>query len=162
MIRFIVAIDEKRGFANEHGIPWLGKIPSDTEYYRAKVNDGSLMVIGYGLYRELNDPYPGGINYVATRDVTEKLRDGFATIASPHTFVQQAKQAGKNVWNLGGASVYDTTLDLADELYITQLEGEFGCTKFFPEFKDQFELKEQSEPITENGITFRFQTWTRK
>jgi dihydrofolate reductase len=65
------------------------------------------------------------------------------------------------VWNLGGALLFASTFDMADELYITQLEGNFGCTKFFPAYKDDFYLVSQSEPVTENNITFRFEVWKR-
>jgi dihydrofolate reductase len=30
MIRLIAAVDSQRGVANEHGIPWQGKVPMDT------------------------------------------------------------------------------------------------------------------------------------
>lgn len=162
MIRFIVAIDEDRGLADDEGIPWIGKIPGDSEYYKAKVNDGSPIVVGYGLYKELTAPYEGGTNYVATRNVTEPLLDGFVPIADAHKFIEDAKNNQQDVWNLGGAGLYASTFDLADELYITQLEGTYGCTKFFPEYKETFELKEEADPITENGITYRFQIWTKK
>ncbi|HLB66591.1 MAG TPA: dihydrofolate reductase [Candidatus Saccharimonadales bacterium] len=54
------------------------------------------------------------------------------------------------------------TFDLINELYITLLEDDFHCTKFFPEYEQAFEKISQSEPITENGITFRFTVWKRK
>ena len=57
--------------------------------------------------------------------------------------------------------MFESTIDLADELYITQLDGDWHCTKFFPEFRDKFELKSALSPQTENGITFRFTTWKR-
>ncbi len=159
MVRFMVAIDEKRGIANDHGIPWIGKIPGDQEYYRAKINDGSTMVMGYGLYKELTAPYPGGINYVATSNPSEKLRDGFEPITDAHEFIRKNKG---DVWDLGGAGLYGGTFDLADELYITQLKGDFHCTKFFPDYEQDFEMVKESPPKTENGITYTFQVWKRK
>ncbi len=157
MIRTIVAIDEKRGLANDHGIPWQGKIPTDVKYYHDKIKQGTLLM-GYGLYRELSKPYPGGINYVATSNKDEKLRAGFEPVYDAREFIKNAKD---DVWNLGGAGVIASTFDLIDELYITQLEGDFNCTKFFPEYEQEFEKVSESEPLTENGITFRFTVWKR-
>ncbi len=158
MIRFIAALDEKLGIADEHGIPWHGKVPSDVHYYHAKVkNDVKLM--GYGLYKELSKPLPEGINYVATRNRNEELKEGFKPVYDARAFLQKADS---DVWNLGGALLFESTLDLADELYLTRLEDDFNCTKFFPKFDQDFQLASRSEPVIENGITYRFEVWKRK
>lgn len=157
MIRCIAAIDSRRGVADEHGIPWQDKIPSDVSYYHEKIK-GYPTIMGYGMYAELSKPLVNPTNYVASKRGT-KLRDGFVLVEDAVKFLQNAKD---DVWVLGGAALFASTLQLADELYLTQLDGDFNCTKFFPEFKDQFVLAEQSEPITENDTTFCFQTWRRK
>ncbi len=158
MLRAIVAIDEKRGIATDKGIPWLGKIPGDTTYYRSQVK-GSTVIIGHRLYEELSKPYEDSRNLVALHDKTITLRPGFEPLYDVREFMTQEKG---DIWNLGGAMLYDSTFDLVEEIYITQLEGEFGCTKFFPDYEDDFELIKESSPITENGITYTFQIWKRK
>lgn len=158
MIRFIVAVDEKLGIADEHGIPWQGKIPKDVEYYHEKIKTG-IILMGYGLYAELNKPLVRGVNYVATGKKDAKLRPGFEPVHDAREFQEQAKE---DVWNIGGAMLFASTIDQADELCITQLKGDFHCTKFFPEFKDKFELKSESEEFEQNGIKFRFQVWAKK
>lgn len=158
MIRFIAALDDKRGIANDHGIPWQGKVPGDIRYYHDKIKNGTLLM-GYGLYKELSKPYPGGVNYVAMRNKDISLKSGFEKVDDARAFL---KAQTEDVWNLGGALLFESTLDLADELYLTQLEGDFGCTKFFPEYKNDFFLKSHSEPLTENGITYYFEVWKRK
>jgi dihydrofolate reductase len=156
MIRFIAAIDSKRGVADEHGIPWLGKIPSDVHYYHKQV-EGFTTLIGYGMYLELKKPLVNPINYVASKRDT-KLRDGFILAEDAVEFLQKHTE---DVWVLGGAALYASTIHLADELYLTRLDADFKCTKFFPEFEQEFSLTTQSDPITENGITYTFQVWKR-
>lgn len=158
MIKCIVAADEKRGIADDNGIPWQGKIPSDVAYYRELIKDGGTLLMGYGLYKELTKPYPGGINYVAM-DFEKELKEGFEAVQDARKFIQETSG---DVWNLGGAGLIESTFDLIDELYITQLEGDFNCSKFLPEYEDQFDKISESEPLTENGITFRFTVWKRK
>jgi len=159
MIRFIAAIDSKRGIANEHGLPWQGQLLTDVKYYHNKILSGGTLLMGYGLYKELPKPYPSGTNYVAIQGIDEKLRDGFEPVEEAYEFLKNAKD---DVWNLGGAMLFESTLDLADELYITQLDKDFQCTKFFPDFHDKFELVSETKPQTENGITFTFQVWKKK
>ncbi len=155
MIRAIVAIDSKRGMANDKGIPW--DLPTDRAYYRKNTENG-IILMGYGTYVEFSKPMHGRTNYVATSK-DEQLREGFEAVTDARGFLQKAEE---DVWVIGGAGLFASTLDLIDELYVTQLEGDFGCTKFFPEYKDNYELASASEPKTENGITFRFEIWRRK
>lgn len=157
MIRAIAAIDSKRGIADAHGIPWHGKVPADTKYFRDKTAH-SILLMGYGFYIELEKPLPDRRNVVATTR-PEPLRPGFEKVTDARAFLQGATE---DVWNGGGAKLYESTLDLMDELYLTQLQGDFGCTKFFPPYDDQFELASQSDPITENGITYTFNVYRRK
>jgi dihydrofolate reductase len=152
----VAAIDEKRGLADEHGIPWQGKIPSDVKHFRAEI-DGGIILMGYGTYIEVSKPFPGRDLVATSRH--EQLRPGFELVPDARKFL---KNTTSDVWNFGGAGLFASTFDLVTDLHLTQLEGDFHCTKFFPEFRDTFTLISQSEPITENGITFRFENWQRK
>lgn len=154
MIRGIVAIDQKRGMANEQGIPW--DIPGDKKYFVDSLQTG-LILMGYGTYLEVKKPFGSQDNYVATGR-GEELRQGFIKVADARQFLTQATD---NVWNIGGPGLLTQTIDLVDELYITQLQADFNCTKFLPEFHDQFILKSESNPITENNITYTYQIWNK-
>lgn len=154
MIRAIVAIDSERGMANEQGIPW--SLPGDQQYLTEHLQSGAILM-GYDTYREIKQPFGAHDNFVATTR-GEPLREGFIAVDDAYTWL--SAQTG-DVWNIGGPTLLHTTLDLVGELYITQLEGSFGCTKFFPEFRDQFTMTWQSDPITENNITYRYQIWQR-
>lgn len=156
MIRFIAAIDEKRGIANDKGIPWLGKLPTDVKQYREHIH-GSPIIMGLGHYLELNKPYPDSDNYVAAPADFE-LAPGFSLVTDAHAFLQEFEG---DIWNIGGAMLYESTLDLADELYLTRLQCDFGCTKFFPAFKDDFTPVDVTPQQVENGITFSFERWVR-
>ncbi len=157
MIKCIAALDENRGIANDHGIPWQGKIPTDVAQFRQRTLHGNVMM-GYGWYVEQKLPLPDRRNLVATTN-PEPLRPGFERVTDARAYLQNAKE---DIWVGGGAALFASVLDLADELYLTQLEGDFHCTKFFPEFNEKFELQDESQPVTENGITYTFQLWRKK
>lgn len=157
MIRAIAAIDSKRGMADDHGIPWQGKVPSDVKHFREYTQD-SIVLMGYGTYVEFDKPLSSRRNLVASSK-SEKLREGFELVNDARAFLRSANE---DVWVIGGPGLFAATLDLIDELYITKLEGDFNCSKFFPEYEDKFTLVKQSDPISENGITFRFTLYKRK
>ncbi len=157
MIKCIAAIDTKRGLANEQGIPWQGKIPSDVRHFRAATQH-SIVLMGYKTYEEFTQPLSDRRNLVATH-TNLPLRPGFEALSDARTFLGQVTE---DIWVIGGAGLFASVLDLVDELDLTMLEGDFGCTKLFPEFTKAFEKTFETVPITENGITFRFTTWRRK
>lgn len=157
MIKLIAAIDNKRGIADEQGIPWQGQLPTDVKYYHEKLKTADILM-GTGVYKEISKPYPGVKNYVATREQHPHLSTGFIPVTDAHEFL---KDRQGDIWNIGGAILFETTFDLADELYLTRIDKDFHCTKFFPYFEDQFELINKTMPQTENGITFHFEVWRR-
>ena len=154
MIRLIAAIDSLRGIANEEGIPW--DLPSDSAYYKKKVSRGKILM-GYGTYLNHASPLHNATEYVATSRL-EPLRDGFKAVADIDLFLNQ----GGLTWVLGGSVLFESALPYADELYITQVNGNFHCTKFFPSFEKDYVLVKKSSIKKENGTEFQYQIWRSK
>lgn len=155
MIRTIAAIDQKMGVATDKGIPW--DLPDDKKYFRDKTA-GSLIVMGYRVYQEREQPFPDRQNYVVIRPGTS-LRNGFLAIIDIKDFIKSHQN--DNVWIIGGAAIYQLTINDVSELYITQIEADFKCTKFFPDFHDSFNLDYKSEPQQQNNLNFYFEIWKR-
>jgi dihydrofolate reductase len=157
--RLIAAIDIKGGIADDSGIPWQGRIPSDSKYFIEQTGTG-VVVMGYRTYEELNSPIGKSPNFVAVRPASSPpLRAGFVAVVEPEQLSHQYKE--DPIWVIGGAALFHQSMSFADELYITQLQGDFHCTKFFPEFTSDFHLANHQPPLTENGIQFQFQIWQR-
>jgi dihydrofolate reductase len=154
MIRCIVAVDSKNGIATENGIPW--DLPKDRQYFRSKTVN-STIVMGFGMYQELAEPLPDRRNIVVVREGT-KLRPGFEKVTDVIDFLRSTKE---DVWVVGGAKIYQATISMLDELYITQIDGDFHCTKFFPEYTDAFRRVDSEPSQTDNGINFTFTHWKR-
>lgn len=114
--------------------------------------------MGYGTYVGFPQPLSNRRNLVASRR-DENLRNGFEKVADATSFL---KATTDDVWVIGGARLFEETLDLAEELYLTRIRHDFECTKFFPEFEHKFILVESSEPQTEKEITYTFEIWRRK
>jgi len=154
MIRLIAAIDLMRGVADNNGIPW--DLPSDHSYYVKKVAKGRVLM-GYNTYEMHKAILHSKPEYVATSH-SELLRDGFLAIHDTDTFLKE----NTLTWVLGGSKLFESTIDVADELYITQVNGDFKCTKFFPSFENKFVLISKSVIKKENGIEFQYQIWQNK
>lgn len=155
MIRAIAAIDDTYGLANDQGIPW--DLPSDRAYTREKTMGGHLLM-GYGTYLEFTKP-PEGRTWYVVHNKSRSVSEGFHSVTDLAAFM---KHPPENLWIFGGAGVFAETLNAVDELYLTRVHGDFGCTKFFPLFEDTFTLFKQSKPQQENGITFVYEIWKKK
>jgi dihydrofolate reductase len=152
-MRFVAAIDARRGLATDQGIPW--HLPTDQRYFVDQTRDG-IILMGFGTYVEFDSPMHGRTNYVATRRA-EDLLPGFVAVHDIPEFVTAHRVDRIN--NIGGAGLFDSTLRMADELVLTRIHADFACTKFFPEFEQAFRCVWRSDPVTENGSEFVFETW---
>lgn len=153
MIRLIAAIDSKRGIATDSGIPW--RLPGDTAYFHEKTASG-LILMGRATYDEFAAPLHDRENFVLTT-TSEPLRTGFRNLGSLDQLV--ATRPGEDVWVIGGARVYAETIAGADELLLTQVVGDFGCTKFFPPYEAEFRIDARGDTRQDGDVTYRFETW---
>lgn len=151
MIILIAAIDSLRGIADDKGIPW--DLPTDKEYYRKKIKN-EVVLMGRRTYKSHDEPLSNKTNYVLTSS-SEPLREGFVAVDDIDTFLSE----NPTVWVIGGQGVFEAALPYADELYITQVNGMFGCTKFFPSFEGEFTLVSKSKIKKENKTEFQYQVW---
>lgn len=155
MIRLIAAVDSRRGIATDSGIPWT--LPGDTAYFHEKTATG-LILMGWATYNEFAAPLHGRENFVLSTK-SEPLRTGFKPVGG----IEQLRAAhpDEDIWVIGGATVYAETISDAEELLLTQVHGDFNCTKFFPPYQADFRLAAHGEDRQDGGTAYRFETWQR-
>jgi dihydrofolate reductase len=155
MIRLIAAIDSRSGIGTDSGIPW--KLPGDTAYFHDKTATG-VILMGRATYNEFAAPLHARENFVLTAD-SGLLRTGFRAVGSLDRLV--ADHPDEDIWVIGGAKVYANTIGEAEELLLTQVVGDFHCTKFFPPYQVGFRLVAQGDDRQDGETTYRFETWQR-
>jgi dihydrofolate reductase len=155
MIRLIAAVDQQRGIAKGGVQPW--KIPGDEQYFNEKTSEGGgIVLMGQKTFDVIGHSLPGRRNYILSHQ--PRTGDGVVYIQDLDQFLIQQTE---DVWVIGGASLFSQTIVVADELYLTQIEADFGCDKFFPEYEHAFELATTSDLHTENGFIFRYKTYKK-
>lgn len=148
MIRAIAAIDDKRGIASGGGIPW--RIPEDGKYFSDQTR-GGIVVMGWATYQEFAQPLPERRNVVVSR-TNHDVRPGFELITDVDAFLQQTVG---DVWIIGGAGLFASTLQYCDELYLTHVQGDYHCDRIFPPYEDAYECS-QTSPWHVSGV-YKFQ-----
>lgn len=155
MIYAIVALDSKNGIATDKGIPW--DLPADRQYFRRKTV-GAPVLMGYRVYEEAPSPLPERRNLVVVRPGTS-LRKGFEPVEDVEAFIKPYHTSQEILWVIGGARIYEELLPRTHKLYLTRIEADFNCTKFFPKFEPAFRLAEQGPEQEDNDLTFRYEVW---
>ena len=155
MIRLIAAIDRKRGIAKNGSMPW--DIPEDEQFFTDQTKTyGGNVLTGGATFREAykNKPLVDRQNYILTR--SDEPVEGAIVIHDLDKLLEEFKD--KDLWVSGGAEVFKAVMEAgkADELYLTHIDGDFDCDRFFPEYEDTFKKIEESEVREQNGFRFTY------
>jgi dihydrofolate reductase len=160
MIRIIAAIDEKRGLAKNGVQPIL--IPSDLAYFRSKTfTYGGNVLVGKNTF--LKDfhaqPLKGRNLFVLSSSLLQTA--GITIVKDIPELLSIIENT--DLWVAGGARIFTQFVEqgLADELYLTEIEKDFNCDQFFPEYKDKYKMKSSSKTQNEEGVTFSQKVYER-
>ena len=154
MIKLIAAIDKKRGIAKTGATPWY--IKADLKHFR-DLTTGGTVLMGHDTYKTIGRPLPNRNNIVASRDPNLKI-PGVQVINDMGKFLKQAK----DLWVIGGEQIFKSAIKYASELYLTQIDADFDCDKFFPPYEKDFVLVKNGEWQEEEGLKFKYQAYKRR
>jgi len=137
----VAAVGENRVIGADGEMPW--HLPADLAHFR-ETTMGHPVVLGRVTYEtiaaDLGGPLPGRTNVVLTRRDLD-LPTGAVVADSIDAALSAARQALADdqgtVYVVGGATVYEQFLPLADRLVLTEVEMAPEGDAHFPEFDDE-------------------------
>jgi dihydrofolate reductase len=139
MVNMIVAVDRNLGIGCNSKL--LAQIKPDMDYFK-RVTTNSIVVMGYTTYMSIpKRPLPNRINIVLT---TKKIElEGTIVVSSVEALlnVLEGFNKDKEVFVIGGGSVYKQLMPYAERLYITHVFESFDADTFFPEITDEWEVE---------------------
>ncbi len=163
-MKMIVAADLNWGIGIKGDL--LTPLPEDMKFFREKTN-GSVVIMG----RKTLESFPGHkplknrVNIVISTNKNLNT-EGITKVSSVEEAVKEAeKYKDKEVFVIGGGTVYTQMLDLCDTAYITKINRVFDeADTFIPNLDKmpQWEIVEKSEIKEYNGTEFSFVTYKRK
>lgn len=145
-ISIIVAIDENGGFAKGGKIPW--DFPEDFKRFQ-KITSGAICIMGRKTYddileirqkrdaeKQITEPIkeilPNRTSIVLTRQ-HGKTFQGAETAESLRVAVENLKDDDlREIFVIGGEKLFIEGIQWAETVYITLVEGNYHCDKFFP------------------------------
>ena len=160
MIRLIAAIDRKRGLAKHGSLPWY--IPEDEKYFTDQTKAyGGHVLTGGTTFRNTYKAKPlvNRHNYILTH--RDEPIEGAEVVHDLADFLKGFQD--KDLWVAGGADVFEQIIQAgqADELYLTHIDADFRCDRFFPVYEDAFRLVEQTKTREQNGFNFTYARYAK-
>ncbi|MDF1588242.1 MAG: type 3 dihydrofolate reductase [Gammaproteobacteria bacterium] len=159
-IAIIVAMDQQSLIGKNNDLPW--KLSADLQNFR-RVTMGKPIIMGRNTHESIGRPLPGRTNIIVTKNKDYAV-DGCIVV---HTIEDALKACGdaEEAMIMGGASLYQQFLPLADRLYLTQVHAnlEEGDT-WFPDWQksDWQQLNREDHPADDkNEFPFSFIIYDR-
>lgn len=158
-ISIIVAIDKKYAIGKANKIPW--HLPADFAHFK-KVTLGHPVIMGYNTYLSIGKPLPGRTNIVLT---DKEEIEGCEVAHSLEEALVVGMTHMTDIFVIGGASVYEQSLPLADKLVVTHVDTEVeGADTFFPKIDTAVwkEVSREKRSADEKNVfTMEFVTYER-
>lgn len=156
MISLIAAVGKNLELGKDNGLLW--NLPGDMKFFRT-TTAGHTVVMGRLTYESIGRPLPKRRNIVISRNPDYKPEG-----VEVYPTLEEALAACENdCFIIGGAMIYALSLNLADELVLTEVDNEYpDADVYFPEFD---KLLYEAEIIGENsddGVNYKHIKYTKK
>ena len=159
-MELIVAVYEDWGIGRDGTQPVA--LSADRKFFR-EMTKGAMVIVGRKTLADFpgGRPLPNRVNVVLTRNPDPI--EGVVTCHSPQEAVELAATVSKAMV-IGGGSVYRQLLPHCTRAYVTKVGACPQSDTFFPNLDKLpgWEVETVSEPVSDNGVTYRFVDYINK
>ena len=162
----IAALTKRNRVIGKDGdMPW--NIPEDQKHF-AKTTKGKPVIMGRITWESLPEKYqplPKRPNIVVTRN-RDYEAPGAEVVTSPQIALKRAqeiadKKGEKEVYIMGGESIYRALLDATDKLVLTLIEKDVSGDTYFPSYENEFTQTRVKMNRPDNDPPFTISVFTR-
>ena len=160
LLSLICAMDKNRLIGNNNGLPW--HLPADLALFK-KNTLGKPIIMGRKTFDSIGYPLPGRQNIVITKNPDWRAK-GCDTANSVDQALELVKNADEAML-IGGSSLYQQTIEIADMLYLTLINHAYYGDTWFPEFDfDRWIVVEKNfyDADQNNSNSFTFVKYIRE
>ena len=133
-LALIAAYAQNRVVGIDNKLPW--HLPEDLKYFK-RCTSGKAIIMGRKTFDSIGRPLPNRTNIVITRNPEFKA-EGVKVVTTLEAAIELAKAVNEingidEVMVIGGATIYELTLPIADRLYLTHVHAKVEGDAYFPE-----------------------------
>ena len=154
MLSIIVAIDNNNGIGKDNSMPW--HLSDDLKRFKT-ITMGHTVIMGRNTWLSLPfKPLKGRRNIVISTNMPQIEGCEIArSIQEAIELIANEEQA----YIMGGARIYQQTINFADELIVTHIHKSFdGIDTHFPKIDpNDWKIQEQSEILFDKNSQLKYQ-----
>ena len=128
-ISLIAAMDRNRVIGKKNSLPWY--LPADLRHFK-KLTLGKPIIMGSKTFASIGKPLSQRINIVLTRDPAFAAEG--CVVAHSIEDALRATQGHDEVIVIGGATIFEQFLPIADKMYLTIIDAAVDGDIYFPEW----------------------------
>lgn len=162
-MNIIVAVDKNWAIGKDNRL--LVSIPADMKMFRQETT-GKVVVMG----RKTLESFPNGLplkkrtNIVLTGNKDFRVKDAIVVHTIDELLEELKKYPSKDVYCIGGDSVYKQLLPYCDTAHITKIDFAYEADHYFPNLDEmpEWKITAQSEEQTYFDLEYQFVKYERK
>jgi dihydrofolate reductase len=152
-ISLIVAMAENRVIGNNGQMPW--HLSADLKKFRA-ITTGFPIIMGRKTFESIGRPLPNRTNLIISND-SDYQAAGCLVFNDIDRALAHADQLADQVFIIGGSTLYEALLPVANTLYLTQIHQNFAGDTWFPEFsRDEWIEVTREDIINDPSVNFNY------
>ncbi len=162
-ISIISAVAKNGVIGVKNSLPW--KLSGDMKYF-SKTTTGKTVIMGkntfLSIFKALEKPLPNRRNIILSKTM-EKTK-GIEVIRDIKE-IENLNNKDEEIFIIGGASLYEQMILLANKMYITEVDCDCEGDTFFPSFnKDEWNIisEEKHTKDEKNEYNYNFKIYERK
>lgn len=158
IIAAIVATDLNNAIGKNNQLLW--HLPADLKFFKTTTM-GCPVIMGRKTYESIGRLLPGRKNIIITRNSEYKIEGAFI-FNSIEDAIKHLNE--EKVFIIGGAEIYNQSLNFTNEVYRTLVKENFEADTYFPKLENHnFKIvwEECFTSDEKNKYDYCFQKWER-
>lgn len=161
-MNLIAAVDNNWAIGCKNQL--LVRIPNDQKMFR-QTTTGKVVVLGRKTLETFPQglPLPNRTNIILSKSKDYKVKDAIVVHSIEELLEELEKYDSKDVYIIGGESVYRQMLPYCDTAHLTKIDRTYEADSYFPNLDEDaaWEVTAESEEQTYFDIAYEFVEYRR-
>jgi dihydrofolate reductase len=160
MMILIAAAAENNALGKDNQLLW--HLPNDFKRFK-QITTGHYIVLGRKTFESFPKPLPNRTHVIITRQKNYQA-EGCIIVNSVADALKIIPK-GETTFIIGGAEIYNQTIDFADKIELTRVHTSLDADAYFPKIdpaKWHLSAADYNTKDEKHAFDFTFQTFTRK
>lgn len=133
MITLVVAKSDNQVIGRDNQLIW--KLSSDLKRFK-QLTSGHPIIMGRKTFESIEKALPNRRNIVITKNKNWNS-EGIEVVHSLEEALKKAKSLDSTIFIIGGGTIYEQSISLADAIEVTEVHAVFEGDAYFPEIDNR-------------------------